>query len=276
MKLRHLLILAGFATCSLMAADQPQPEPSTDAVQPRNDAKVSYALGMNLGAQIKRVGVDVDVDVIAQAVKDVLEGKQTLLNKDDLRPLLTQAQAYVLAKRKAEGEAFMAANAKADGVTVLPDGMQYKVIEAGAGEAVKGSDVAVINFRGLWLSGKEFRHQEHAQVMPVICPKGIGEALVLMKPGAKWRIFVPPGLSYGNQMGTPVGFGSTLIYEIEVISTGADPDHKANIYGAGRLGHQPGEDFLPTIVGAKNSAGSAKPEAPHENPNIVFPGDTAK
>jgi FKBP-type peptidyl-prolyl cis-trans isomerase FklB len=274
MKLRQLLMLAGFAAFSAMAADEPQP--STDAIQPRNDDKVSYALGMNMGAQIKRVGVDVNVDTIAQAVKDVLDGKPTRLQQEDIRPLLTQAQAYAVAKRKADGEAFLATNARADGVTTLPDGLQYKVLQAGTGELVKSNDIALVNLRGAWLDGREFLKQDHIQLMPLISPRGIRETLELMKPGAKWRIFVPSDLSYGNQMGQPVGFGSTLIYELELISAGPDPDHKAVIYGSGRLGHPPGEDFLPKIVGPKASAVAARPEPPRENPNIVFPGDTAK
>ena len=270
MKLPRLLILAGFVACSALAAD---PEPSTDAIQPRTDDKVSYALGMNLAAQIKRVGAEVDVDTITQAIKDVLDGKPTRLQQDELRPLFAQAEAYEVAKRKAEGEAFLAKNAKVEGVTTLPDGMQYRILKPGAGELAQSNDIAVINLRGQWINGKEFLHQDNAKVMPVICPKGIREALLMMKPGATWRIFVPSHLCYGNQMGQPVGFGSTLIYDLEMISTGPDPEHKAEIYGAGRLGHPPGEDFLPALVDAKNSAAAA-PERPRENPNLVFPGDT--
>jgi FKBP-type peptidyl-prolyl cis-trans isomerase FklB len=270
MKLPRLLILAGFVACSALAAD---PEPSTDAIQPRTDDKVSYALGMNLGAQIKRVGAEVDVDTIAQAIRDVLEGKPMRLQENEVRPLLAQAQAYEVAKRKAEGEAFLAKNAKVEGVATLPDGMQYRILKPGAGEPAQSNDVAVINLRGQWINGKEFLHQDNVKVMPVICPKGIREALLMMKPGSRWRIFVPSRLSYGEQMGEPVGFGSTLIYDLEMIATGPDPEHKAVIYGAGRLGHPPGEDFLPAIGDAKNSAATG-PEHPRENPNIVFPGDT--
>ena len=273
MKLPRLLILAGFVACSALAAD-PNPEPSTDAVQPphRTTAKVSYALGMNLGAQIKRVGAEVDVDTIAQAVQDVLDGTPPRLQENEVRPLLAQAQAYEVAKRKAEGESFLAKNAKVEGVTTLPDGMQYQILKHGSGEAAQSNDVAVINFRGTWIDGKEFRHEDNAKVMPVICPKGIREALLMMMPGAKWRIFVPSHLCYGDQAGQAVGFGSALIYDLEMISTGPDPEHKAVIYGAGRLGHAPGEDFLPMIVGAKKTD-STQPERPRENPGIVFPGD---
>ena len=264
--------MAGFAACSALAAD-PNPEPSTDAIQPRTDDKVSYALGMNLGAQIKRVGAEVDVDTIAQAVRDVLDGKPTRVEESEVRPLLTQAQAYEVAKRKAEGESFLAKNAKVEGVTTLPDGMQYHVIKAGAGELAQSNDIAVVNFRGTWIDGKEFRHEENVKVMPVICPKGIREVLLMMKPGAKWQIFVPSHLSYGDQMGQPVGFGSTLNYDLEMISAAPDPEHKAVIYGAGRLGHAPGEDFLPANRWREKTRVSAEPERPRENPGIVFPGD---
>ena len=269
MKLHRFFILTGFVACSALAAD---PQPSTDAIQPRTDDKVSYALGMNLGVQIKRVGAEVDVDTIAQAIRDVLGDKPTRLQENEVRPLLAQAQTYEVTRRKAEGEAFLAQNAKVEGVTTLPDGVQYQVLKAGEGELARSNDIAVINLRGQWIDGKEFRREDNIKVMPVICPKGIREALLLMKPGSKWRIFVPSHLCYGDQPGQSVGFGSTLIYDLEMISTGPDPEHKAAIYGAGRLGHAPGEDFLPMIVGAKKTD-ATEPERPRENPNIIFPGD---
>lgn len=246
MKLPTIILLASLATFSAVA-DEPQPP--GDANAPPDPHKVSYALGMNLGLQIKRIGADVDVDVIVQAARDVLEGKPTKLEESEMRPLFAQEEAYQVAKKREEGEAFLANNAKAEGVKVLPDGLQYRVIEAGSGEVPKHDDTLVISFRGTWLDGKEFRRHEHVQVMPMNCPKGMQEALEQMKPGAKWQIFVPSDLAYGHSVRRAAGVGATLIYNLELISIGPDAAHPGELYGTGRMGHPPAEDFLPSYSG---------------------------
>jgi FKBP-type peptidyl-prolyl cis-trans isomerase len=257
MKLNIIVVMASLAAFSAIADEPPIP---TDASAPPDPGKVSYALGMNLGLQIRRIGADVDVNVIMEAVKDVLADKPTKLQASEMHPLFAQEEAYQTAKKKADGEAFLAKNAKADGILVLPDGLQYRILEAGAGESAKDKDPLIINFRGKWIDGTEFRHQEHIQVLPMNCPKGMQEALQRMKPGAKWQIFVPSDLAYGHSAGRSAGFGSTLIYELDLISIGPDADHPGEYYGAGRLGHSPGEDFLPSYssASAQNSAGQTR------------------
>jgi FKBP-type peptidyl-prolyl cis-trans isomerase FklB len=246
MKLPTIILLASVATFSAIGDES---RPAGDPNAPPDPQKVSYALGMNLGLQIKRIGADVDVNVIAQAAKDVLAGKPTKLEESQLRPLFEQEEAYQVAKRRADGEAFLASNAKSPDVKVLADGLQYKVVEAGSGDVPKHDDTLVISFRGTWIDGTEFRRHEHVQVMPMNCPKGMQEALEQMKPGAKWRIFVPSDLGYGHTARRSAGIGSTLIYDLELISIGPDPAHPGEIYNAGRMGHSPVEVFLPSYTG---------------------------
>src|ERR1700677_1013003 len=100
---------------------------------------------MNLGLQIKQNGVDAAVNAIAQAIKDQLEGKSTDVQESEIRSILKQAEATgrlkQFSKNVAEGEAFLAKNAKAQGVTVLADGLQYQIIQTGTGESPKKTDI---------------------------------------------------------------------------------------------------------------------------------------
>ena len=127
-------------------------------------------------------------------------------------------------KNKQEGEAFLAENKKKEGVKTLPSGLQYKVITEGTGKSPKASDTVTVNYRGTLIDGTEFdssykRGQAASfQVNGVI--KGWTEALQLMKEGAKWQLFVPSNLAYGEK-GTgsgPIGPNATLVFEVELIS----------------------------------------------------------
>jgi FKBP-type peptidyl-prolyl cis-trans isomerase len=212
-KFRRALILGLIVSCSAVAQDS----------EPPDDEKVSYALGMNLGLEIKRTGADVDVNVIVQAIKDVMDGKSTRIPESEVRPILQQESAYrkaaVSEKNRIAGEAYLAQNAKTPGVTVLPDGLQYRVIQAGAGATPKIDDNVIINSRGALIDGKVIDHKEHFEVSVAAGQiKGLQEALQLMPVGSKWQISVPSALAFGNDWNGDVGPGSTLIFELELIS----------------------------------------------------------
>jgi FKBP-type peptidyl-prolyl cis-trans isomerase len=231
-------------------AQEAQPKTATP---PPDKQKLSYALGMNLGEQLKKSGMEVDVDMISQAIRDVLEDKPTQIQESDIRPLFAQAQAYTLAKKsekaRAEGEAFLAKNAKAEGVTVLPDGLQYKVIQAGTGNIPIKTDLLTFNFHARWIDGTEFRHIDQEEIPLMACPKGLAEAFLMMKVGSKWQIFAPSDLIF-NQQGGQFGFGSTLIYEVELTNAESESARPGQHKGTGRLGHALDEDLLPPNPGA--------------------------
>jgi FKBP-type peptidyl-prolyl cis-trans isomerase FklB len=187
-----------------------------------DEKKVSYALGMDLGLQIKRIGADVDVNTIIQAMRDVQDGKPTQLKESDLRPIFHQEEvverARQSAKNKAEGDAYLATNGKDKDVVVLPDGLQYRVVEAALGETPKASDTVVVNYKGTLVDGTVFDHKDNYEI-PVTAPiKGWQEALTRMKVGAKWRIVVPSSLAYGHKAMGAIGPDATLIFDIELLS----------------------------------------------------------
>ncbi|MBV8968540.1 MAG: FKBP-type peptidyl-prolyl cis-trans isomerase, partial [Verrucomicrobia bacterium] len=125
-------------------------------------------------------------------------------------------------KNKAEGKKFLDENAKKDGVTTLPDGLQYKVVKQGTGEKPKPTDVVEVNYRGTFIDGKEFDSSEK-NGGPVSFPvneviKGWSEALTLMPIGSKWQLFIPSDLAYGDEgEGDDIQPGSTLVFDVELL-----------------------------------------------------------
>jgi FKBP-type peptidyl-prolyl cis-trans isomerase FklB len=126
-------------------------------------------------------------------------------------------------KNKAEGERFLAENAKEEGVKTLQSGLQYKVIAPGTGKTPKASDSVTTHYKGTLIDGTEF-DSSYRRGQPATFPvsgviPGWTEALQLMKEGARWRIFLPPSLAYGERgVGRDIGPNSTLIFEVELIS----------------------------------------------------------
>ncbi len=126
------------------------------------------------------------------------------------------------AKNKAEGEAFLAKNKTAAGVKTLPSGLQYLVIKAGTGKTPKATDKVSVNYRGTLLDGKEF-DSSYSRGTPATFPvsgviPGWTEALQHMKEGAKWKLFIPASLAYGEQgAGGVIGPNAVLVFEVELL-----------------------------------------------------------
>ena len=200
--------------------------------------KASYALGMKIGSDLRRQGVNTAVDpaLTVRGLKDALAGSKPLMTEDEVKAALTQLQTELRGKLEAkaheagaasrkEGEAFLAANKGKEGVVTLPSGMQYKILTAGTGPKPTASDTVTCNYRGTLINGKEFdssykRGQPTSfQVGGVI--KGWTEALQLMPVGSKWQLFIPADMAYGDRgAGGDIGPGETLIFEVELISIG--------------------------------------------------------
>jgi FKBP-type peptidyl-prolyl cis-trans isomerase FklB len=196
--------------------------------------KESYALGMNVGKSLKKDGVDIDPRIVARAIADTLAGSKTLLTDEEARTALMTLQSDVRKRQtaqtdavgltnKQEGDAFLAANKNQQGVTTLPDGLQYKILKEGDGPKPTAADSVVCNYRGTLLNNKEF-DSSYKRGQPATFPvsgviKGWTEALQLMPVGSKWQIVVPPDLGYGSRgAGADIGPNSTLVFEIELLS----------------------------------------------------------
>jgi FKBP-type peptidyl-prolyl cis-trans isomerase FklB len=202
--------------------------------------KFSYALGMRKGLQLKLTGADIDTGAIGQGLKDMLEGKPTKIQESEIEPLFKQAQAYGLAqlskKNSVAGEAFLAKNAGVQGVKMLPDGLQYKVIVEGTGEKPTTEDLLFIKYRGSFIDGTVFDRKEHYLTRSTGGLPGWQDAMQRMKVGSKWQIFVPPALGFGHrgEAVLKVGPDAVLIYELELLSIAKPGDPQI---GTGRVGH---------------------------------------
>jgi FKBP-type peptidyl-prolyl cis-trans isomerase FklB len=205
--------------------------------------KTSYAVGVDIGNNLKRQQLPVDPAILARGLRDAMTGAKLSLTDDEMKAVITQLrtdmrakQQEMMAKQQAEakekgavnrkeGEAFLAANKSKDGVVTLPDGLQYKILKQGNGPKPTASDTVTCDYRGTLINGTEFDssykrgHPEQFPVGGVI--KGWTEALQLMPVGSKWQLWIPADLAYGDTpRGGGIEPGDTLIFEVELLSIG--------------------------------------------------------
>lgn len=209
---------------------------SEDQVAALKDSKQtnSYSIGMSLGNIWKAQELDVDLDVMRKGINDALTGSKTLLTETEARAALNAMQQEVRTrletKRKAqgeinktEGEAFLKANATNSGVVTLPSGLQYKIITEGTGAMPKSNDTVTVNYRGRLIDGTEFdssfsRNQPATFALNRVI-KGWTEGMQLMKTGAKWELYIPASLGYGETgSGMKIAPNATLIFEVELLA----------------------------------------------------------
>jgi FKBP-type peptidyl-prolyl cis-trans isomerase len=219
---------AGSSAAPAAGAAKKAPAKSGAAAGPTNPkSNVSYSLGVSMGEQLRGAGVTADAvssERLAQGVHDALTGKAKLTDADRLaiNDLVRNAHEAAAETNHRAAATFLAENAKKPGVVTTASGLQYKVLAPGSGESPKPSESVVVNYRGTLLDGTEFdssyKRGEPAtfQVNRVI--PGWTEALQLMKPGAKYQLFVPPQLAYDLRSPPPIPAGSMLIFDVELVS----------------------------------------------------------
>ncbi len=210
-----------------------------DAVLKDPKERISYSIGVEIGTTLKRQGIEVSSEILVQGVKDALSGAKTLMTEEEIVQTLTTFKKDFVAKKqelakqlgeknKKEGEAFLAENQKKEGVKVLPSGLEYKVITPGKGKKPKAEDTVTVNYRGTFIGGSEFdssyRHGKPATFPVNRVIRGWTEVLQLMEEGAKWQVFIPSNLAYGEQgAGSEIGPNATLIFEIDLVSVQEKP-----------------------------------------------------
>jgi FKBP-type peptidyl-prolyl cis-trans isomerase len=229
------------------------------AAQSETDKKkISYAGGMRMALQIKTKYNEADGANVVQGFMDAVHDKPTKLQESEVKPLLERALTWgklkQAEKNKAEGQAFLAKNAKAPGIKTLADGLQYQVLNEGAGTIPSTNDMIYVKLRGYFVDGRQFIKHNHYLLR---CGGGCQAwqyALPRMKIGSKWKIFAPSTLAFGEQ-GEPawgVGPDATVVFEIETVSV-APPNSE---FGRGRLGHAFEDSDIPDAPEDKVAAGS--------------------
>ena len=191
---------------------------------------VSYGLGVLVANDFKKGTYydSLDYDLFMTGFMARVDSVDIKISAEDAQKILQaygqqKVAAEAIANKKA-GEEFLVQNAQKEGVTSLPDGLQYQVLKEGKGESPDSSDVVTVNYEGKLIDGKVF-DSSYTKGKPATFPlngviRGWTEALLMMKPGAKWRIFVPSDLAYGEKgyPNSPIKPNSTLIFDIELLS----------------------------------------------------------
>ena len=195
--------------------------------------KVSYAIGMDMASSLKRNAIEVDPDILGQALKSVLTGQKTILTDDEVKTTLTELQKEMQAKQqektkaegeknKKEGEAFLADNKKKDGVKTLPSGLQYKVMTEGKGKSPKATDTVSVQYRGTLIDGTEFDSSyKRGTPYPVNLKGGVIacwlNVLKILKAGTKAKIVCPSDVAYSDKGRPGIKGGETLLFDIEFV-----------------------------------------------------------
>lgn len=200
-------------------------------------AKFSYIIGYQIGREFREYDMPIDSEILRTGFIDAFAGKEPLLTQEELNTTWSELQNTIQTARQrimkenakkemAQGEKFLAENKTKKGVKTLPSGLQYRVIHEGTGPLPKATDTVSVNYRGTFIDGREF-DSSYSRGKPASFPvngviRGWSEALQLMKVGAKWDLFIPPDLAYGEQGAPPrILPNSTLIFEIELLSIDA-------------------------------------------------------
>lgn len=189
--------------------------------------KVSYALGMSIATNILASGVkDLNVDEFTKAVNAVLAKGKTELSVEEAQQILneyfTKLQEEQTKALRAEGEAFLAANAKKEGVVTLPSGLQYKIIKEGKGTRASAQNSVKCHYEGRLINGTKFdssydRNEPATFGVTQVIP-GWVEALQLMPAGSKWQLYIPYHLAYGeNGAGQSIPPYAALVFDVELL-----------------------------------------------------------
>lgn len=189
--------------------------------------RFSYALGMNIASNLIRSGIKtINPEAFVQAINDTFVGNMPEIMPDEANNII---EKFMQDRNAAEaeqnlniGREFLADNKKEEGVTELPNGLQYKVLKEGSGEKPTLNDQVKCHYKGTLIDGTVF-DSSIDRGEPAVFPvngviKGWVDALQMMPVGSKWRLFVPHNLAYGNQgAGDVIGPNATLVFDVELI-----------------------------------------------------------
>jgi FKBP-type peptidyl-prolyl cis-trans isomerase len=234
----HKWILAlGIALLAAAAAAQSAPDLNSQK------EKVSYALGMQMGADFRKQALDLDLATLMKGLTEAFNGGKTMLSEDEMRTVLANAKEEYQKKQAAlreekaeatlkEGEKFLEENKSKEGVVTLPTGLQYKILQQGNGESPKARQHVICNYRGTLLDGTEFDNSNKHNGPSTFPMKGVlegwREALLIMPVGSKWELFIPPSLAFGK-WGAPsmnVPPNATVKFELELVAVKKEEEEK--------------------------------------------------
>lgn len=192
------------------------------------EQRVSYGVALNMGANLARQGLEIDLGSFVVGLQDGLAGMKPRVPEAALRAAFETAQERIEAvaaerssKQAGAGLAYLEQNKARPGVIVTPSGLQYEVLRAGAGAKPTSDQTVEVHYHGTLIDGTVFdssvdRGETISFPVTGVIP-GWVEALQLMQVGAKWRLFIPSNLAYGDRGQGPIPPGSTLVFDVELI-----------------------------------------------------------
>lgn len=217
-------------------AAQPAPAPSGQAGKPESvEDRASYIIGYNLGRTLKQNDVKANTDLVLKGMNAGLTGEKAMFTDEEMQATMQALQQQVQTaqaakqkvlgeKNKTEGAAFLEKNKARAGVKTTASGLQYEVEKEGTGPNPKATDTVTVNYKGTLMDGTTFdssydRGQPATFVLNQVIP-GWTEGVQLMKPGAKYKFYIPSNLAYGEQAPPQIGPNAPLIFEVELLSIG--------------------------------------------------------
>lgn len=194
----------------------------------------SYALGMDFGANyFLAQGIEINPDVFIKAIMTTIDGKETQMTEalkqqillaysQEVKKKRQEEKSAKVAQEKAIAQKFLDENKTKEGVKVTASGLQYKVVEEGTGATPTATDQVKVHYKGMLIDGTVF-DSSYDRGEPITFGlnrviKGWTEGLQLMKEGAKYILYIPSDLAYGdNGAGGQIPGGAALIFEVELL-----------------------------------------------------------
>ncbi len=252
MKLKLLAsVVASSALLVACAGDKPVEEEKAPFSLETFEQKVSYVVGLNIGRQFESDELQLDMPALIQALEDSQSESDPKMTEDEMRITMEELRekmtarlqqqqteaaeaARVAAEANAkEGEEFLATNSANEGITSTDSGLQYKIVTEGTGAKPGPTDKVTVHYRGTLIDGTEF-DSSYGRGSPATFGvnqviAGWTEALQLMPAGSKWELYIPSGLAYGpGGTGGLIGPNATLIFEVELLSIGEEPEEESS------------------------------------------------
>ena len=189
------------------------------------EQKASYAIGVRIGQDLQKRLLpewDLNIALFLRGIQDALNNQVLGLSDEQMKESISAYKTEMDQKTIEKNQDFLKENAGQEGVKTTDSGLQYKIITAGEGTSPTADDKVKVHYKGSLLNGKEF-DSSYKRGRPAEFPvkgviKGWTEALQLMKPGAKWKLFIPSDLGYGKRGSPPnIPSNSILIFEVELL-----------------------------------------------------------
>ena len=235
MKLR--LLAATMAAFALSSGAVLAQSATPAAAAPADKTTLSYAIGYDMARDLAERKVDLDINTMIRAIQEGYAKKPPTMPGDKLAAALSQFQKKmadqeranferVSRENKSKSDAFLAANRAKPGVTVLPSGVQYRIIESATGAKPTSASTVAVHLRGSISTGQEFANTySTANAQPASFKvsefplAGVKEAIVMMPVGSRWEVYLPAEKAYGNDPRSPIGPGQAVVFDVKLVSS---------------------------------------------------------